>query len=344
LKRFITLILALIVIPISGGAQTPAPDIVRLAIFPSIYNEVALFLGIDEGLFTAQNLNVQAVVHTGSSQVLIPELVRGALDIAPLSGSPSLFNQVAGGFDTKLIASQNSAHKGWNPSAWVVVRQSEYNKTIRGPRDLRGKHVGSSTAGSEGWYLVNQLLSAYALKPEDVSLTTHYTTPADWLASLRNVNDAQVVYEPTVTQFEQMGLAHRWLSITDVDPDFQESYLAASGSFIKAHPDALRRFLIAYLKADKMIYDAHGKWTPEIVRVVAKYTGLAPDVIRAIPTPPYTGDYGDIKIAALERLQRYWHTMDLVKTEVSTPQIADTTFVRAAQKQLGVVPAYLSRP
>jgi ABC-type nitrate/sulfonate/bicarbonate transport system substrate-binding protein len=336
MKKVALLLFVLMLLPAGGAAQSPAPDTVRLALYPSIYNEIALFLAIDEGFFTAQHLNVQPIVHTGSSQVIIPELVRGAIDVAPLSASPSLFNQVAEGFDSKLVASQNTAHKGWNPAVWIVVRQDEYNKTIRLPHDLRGKHLGTSTPGSEGWYLTNQLLIDAALKPEDVNLSTRYTTPADWLAGLRNVNDAEVVYEPTVTQFEQMGLAHRWISIADVDPAFQESYLAASGAFIKAHPDALRRFLVAYLQADKMIYDAHGRWTPELIRVTAKWTGLTPEVVRAIPTPPYTGDFGTIMLPALARVQRYWHTVDLVKTEVQMSQIADPSFVQAAQR--AVVP------
>jgi NitT/TauT family transport system substrate-binding protein len=331
--RVIALLLALALLPISAAAQTPPPDTIKLAVFPSIYNEIPLFLAIDEGFFAQQNLNVQVIVHSGSSQVIIPELVRGALDIAPVSPSPSLFNQVSEGFDTKIIASANASQKGWNPSVWVVVKQSVWDaKQIRVPHDLRGKHFDSATAGSEGWYVARQLLSSGGLTPTDLTITSRFVTPPDWLMSLRNVNDAQIVYEPTVTQLEQQGVGHRWLSISDVDPSYQESYLAASSAILKSHPDAVRRFLIAYLKAGKMITDAHGKWTPELVRVTAKWTGLTPEVVRAIPTPPYTGAGGVINVASLEKVQRFWHTMDLVKTEVPVSSVIDTTAIAAARK------------
>ena len=335
--KFLALLLALAFLPLSAAAQTPAPDLIKLAVYPSIYNEIPLFLAIDEGLFAQQNLNVQVVTHQGSSQVIIPELVRGAIDIAPLSASPSFFNQVAQGFDSKIIASANSGHKGWNPSVWIMVRQSVWDaKGIRVPRDLRGKHFDSATAGSEGWYLARQLLTDAALTPADLTFSSRFTTPPDWLASLRNVNDAQIVYEPTVTQLESEHVGHRWLSIADVDPGYQESYLAASSSILKSHPDAVRRFLIAYIKAGKMISDAHGKWTPELIRVTAKWTGLSPEVVAAIPTPPYTGDAGWINVASLEKVQRFWHTMDLVKTEVPVSSVIDTNLIAAAQKAAGV--------
>jgi NitT/TauT family transport system substrate-binding protein len=331
--KFAALLIALALMPLSAVAQTPPPDTIKLAVFPSIYNEIPLFLAIDEGFFAQQNLNVQVITHQGSSQVIIPELVRGTIDIAPLSASPSFFNQVAQGFDSKIIASANSSHKGWNPSVWVMVRQSVWDaKQIRVPRDLRGKHFDSATAGSEGWYLSRQLMTNAALSPADLTFSSRFTTPIDWLASLRNVNDAQIVYEPTVTQLETERVGHRWLSIQDVDPTYQESYLAASSSILKSHPDAVRRFLIAYIKAGQMIVAAHGKWTPELIRVTAKWTGLAPDVVAAIPTPPYTGDSGWINVPSLEKVQRFWHTMDLVKTEVPVSSVIDTNLIGQAQK------------
>ncbi len=337
--KIIALFLALSILPVSAVAQTPPRDTIKLAVYPTIFNEIPLFLAIDEGFFTQQNLNVVVSLRNGSSQTLIPDLVRGALDIAPLGASPSFFNQVSQGFDSKIIASANSSKKGWNPSVWIVVKQSVWDaKQIREPRDLRGKHFDSATQGSEGWYVARKILSAGGLTPADLTFTSHFTTPPDWLASLRNVNDAQIVYEPTVTQLEQQGVGHRWLSVTDADPKYQESYLAASSSILKSHPDVVRRFLVAYLKACKMIVDARGKWTPELIRITSKWTGLTPDVVAAIPTPPYTGGYGTIDVASLATVQRFWHTADLVKDEVPISSVIDTTAIVAAQKSAGVTP------
>jgi ABC-type nitrate/sulfonate/bicarbonate transport system substrate-binding protein len=335
--KFIALLLALTLLPISTVAQTAAPDQIKLLINPALIFDLPLMVAIDKGLFAQQNLDVKVVVHSGSSQVIIPELVRGDVDIAGISANPGFFNQFAQGFDAKIIASSSSSKKGWNPIVWLVEKQSVWDaKTLRNPRDLRGKHFDGATPGGEGWYLSRHLLTEAALAPSDLFFSERFTTAGDWLSSLRNINDVQAVYEPTVTQFEQQKIGHRWLSIMDVDPSYQEAYLGASAKFLKARPDVVRRFLIAYVKASKIMADGKGKWTPDVLAIFAKYSGLTPDIIAAIPTPPYTGEYGRIHTGSLEVVQRFWKTMGLVNTEQSIDTLADPSFITAAQKAAGV--------
>ncbi|MGA2396412.1 MAG: ABC transporter substrate-binding protein [Candidatus Lustribacter sp.] len=335
--KFVAILLALLLLPLAGTAQTPAPDPIKLLINPALIFDLPLEVAIDKGLFTQQNLAVQVVVHSGSSQIIIPELVRGDVDIAGISANPGFFNQFAQGFDAKIIASSSSSKKGWNPIVWLVVRQNEWdNKSIRDPRDLRGKHFDGATPGGEGWYLARHVLTEGALTPSDLTFTERFTTAGDWISSLRNINDVQAVYEPTVTQFEQQKIAHRWLSIMDVDPGYQEAYLGASAKLLKARPDVVRRFLIAYVKASKIIADGKGKWTPDVLAIFAKYSGLPPAVISAIPTPPYTGEYGTIHTGSIEIVQRFWHTFGLVQAEQTVDTLADPTFITAAQKAAGV--------
>jgi len=336
--KIVAIVLALLLLPISGIAQTPPPpDPVKLLINPALIFDLPLEVAIDKGLFAQQHLAVQVIVHSGSSQIIIPELVRGDVDIAGISANPGFFNQFAQGFDAKIIASSSSSKRGWNPIVWLVVRQDEWdNKSIRNPRDLRGKHFDGATPGGEGWYLAHQVMTEAALAPSDLFFTEKFTTAGDWLSSLRNINDVQAMYEPSVTQFEQQKVAHRWLSIMDVDPAYQEAYLGASAKLLKARPDVVRRFLIAYVKASKIIADGNGKWTPDVLAIFAKYSQLPPSIVAAIPTPPYTGEYGTIHTGSLEVVQRFWHTFGLVPTEQTIDTLADPTFITAAQKAAGV--------
>lgn len=331
-------LLAALLVPLRGAAQTPPTDTLKVLLNPTIIFEVPLMVAIDKGYFAQQNLNVQVVIHAGSSQVIIPELARGDVDIATISPNPGFFNQFSQGFDAKLIAATVAGHKGWNPAVWLVERQATWDaKTIRAPRDLRGKRIDAATPGSEGWYLVRNLLTNAALTPADMAFTERFSTPPDWLVSMRNnVDDVQAAYEPTVTQIEQQHLGHRWLSITDIDPLYQESFLAASARTLKSRPDVIRRFLTAFVKAQKLILDGHGKWTPDVVAIFAKYSGLPPDVIEAIPSPPYTGEFGTIHALELEKIQRFWHTYGLVPAEQPIEALADPSFITAAQKAAGV--------
>jgi len=338
LKR-LAFLLALALLPVAATAQTPPGDSLKILLNPTIIFELPLMVALEKGYFTEQNLNVQVVIHQGSSQVIIPELARGDVDIATISPNPGFFNQFSAGFDAKLIAATVAGHKGWDPAVWLVQKQSVWDaKSIRNARDLRGKKIDAATPGSEGWYLVRNLLTDAALTPDDMTFTARFTTPPDWLLSLKNVNDVQAVYEPTVTQIEAQHLGRRWISITDVDPGYQESFLAASAKTLKTRPDVIRRFLTALVKADKVILASNAKWTPELVSIFAKYSKLPPDVIAAIPTPPYTGEYGQFHVLELEKVQRFWHNYGLVQAEQPIDSLIDPSFITAAQKAVGVTP------
>lgn len=73
-----------------------------------------------------------------------------------------------------------------------------------------------------------------------------------------------------------------------------------------------------------------------MIWTLSKWSHLPPDFIAAIPTPPYTGRYGWIDMSALQRQQRFWHTYGLVPIEQTPDTLADTSFISAAQRAVGV--------
>src|SRR5471032_1021015 len=127
MKR-ILLLLALLFLPVSAVAQTQAPpDVVKLLVNPALIFDLPLMVAVEKGFFKQQNLDVKVINHSGSSQVIIPTLVRGDVDIAGISANPGFFNQFAQGFDAKIIASSSSSKKGWNPIVWLVVKQDVWD-------------------------------------------------------------------------------------------------------------------------------------------------------------------------------------------------------------------------
>ena len=156
MKHIALLILLAMLLPASGAAQTTAAppvdqspaNTIKVLVNPQVILTFPLMLAIDKGFFAQAGVNVVPVIHNGSSQIVIPEIARGDVDIATISPGPGFFNQYAEGFDAKLIASNTSSRPGWNPSVWLVVKQSEWdNKSIRQPRDLRGQALRRRDAG-----------------------------------------------------------------------------------------------------------------------------------------------------------------------------------------------------
>jgi NitT/TauT family transport system substrate-binding protein len=336
---FVAALLALVSpsVPIASAADPPL-DTIRVTLNADVLLNLPLWIAADDSLFTAQHLNVVITLAGGASALIIPALARGDIDMTTLTANPSFFNQVQQGFDAKIFASASEEHKGWNSTLWFVERQDAWDaKVIRSPADLRGKRADGGPPGGTLDYFARLVLIAGGLTPADLTFGQKFRGPADWFASLRNnINDVQALYEPTVTELESQGVGHRWISMADVEPGFQEDYLAASGAFLKTHRDAVNRFLVAYIKACKLIDDAHGKWTPDMVRSLSKWSKLSPDVISRIPTPPYVGEFGTLDLPRILQMEHFWHGVGLVNTEVPVAEVVDTDFVATAQRTAGV--------
>ncbi len=97
--------------------------------------------------------------------------------------------------------------------------------------------------------------------------------------------------EPLATQFQNMGVAHRWLSYQDVLPSFQTAY-PRNRSGVRARIITTRavRFVRAFMRACRDIAATNGKWTPQLIDSESKWSGIDRSAFAAIPGPPYPGD------------------------------------------------------
>ena len=306
-------------------------ETVRVAMNLSTYNNLPIFLAADKGYFRDAGLDVQIQGFSGSSTAQIPILARGDVDIMPLALGPAFFNQFSEGFNIRLVAALSSHRAGWNDTTWLVVRQDLWDAgTIRRPQDLRGKSVDGVAAGSPIDFLALNAIQSGGLTLADVQFSEKLHDPPSWLTALRNkAVDVLGVPEPFATAVEVQGLAHKWISISNVAPWFDEGFVAVSAPFARNHHAALVRFLRAYLRAAADIGRGNGKWTPDLVASLVKWTQLPENDIRQIPGPAYIGD-AKIDPASIARQQEFWHARGLIPTVVATGPIVDTASLQEA--------------
>lgn len=322
----------------ASAADQPTPDRIRLAMSPTTYTNLPLFVAIDNGYFTQQNLDVVVVPYSGSSVTQLPLLARGDIDITNIAPVPGLFNLPGQGFNVKVISSLSGAHRGWNGTTWLIVRQDLWDaKTIRKAADLRGKHLDVAAEGAPTDLLAHEVIRQAGLVPADVNLTAAEHTPPNWYIALRNhAVDVQATVEPTATDLERQGLGHKWLSYADAIPWFQDVYFGASPTFARDHHDAIRRFLIAYLRAAQDVDRSGPGWTPKMAAEVAKWTQLPLATIMQVPGPPYVGQLGSVDLPSLERVQTFWVNQGLVKTATPLNDLLDLTALDEARKALRI--------
>lgn len=319
--------------PPLGAAES---DVVRLTFNPGLYDTLPLMVALEKGYFTDAHLDVVVTKISAPHGTLIPSLARGDIDVAPQTLTPAFFNQLGAGFGIKLLASMSGSHKGWNDTVWDVVREDVWDaKTIRKPSDLRGKSVPKPIGNAVDFMLV-QTLAKGGLTLADVDATHLQGGPTNLLPALINKEfDALAMGEPLVTQLEKQGLVHRWLSYNDIAPGFQSSFLASSASFAATHHDALQRFVTAYIRACRYIDAAGGKWTPELIDILVKWSGQNRDVIAAIPGPAYPG-LGDVSVASIDEQEQLWLQLGILKQPVPAAALIDASFADTARAALHV--------
>jgi NitT/TauT family transport system substrate-binding protein len=317
-------------IPAAAPAQ-PALIPVRISFNRHFITYVALDDAIDKGYFKAAGLDLQITNYQTSANSQLPSLARGDLDITVVVPGPALFNQFNEGFDARIVASVDEAHPGYLDGSVLVVRK-DLAGTIKKPADLAGRNVDGAFNGSPIALLTLQTIEAGGLTPDKVNFTTKESAVSDQLAALTNkVVDVQGTTEPTATVMQTQGVGNKWISYRDVMPGYQEAYWGVSAGFAKDHPDAIVKFLQAYLKGAADVNRSGGKLTPDLVAIMSKWTEIPPDVIQAMGATPYFGQAGAINPKTLDGVQQFWMKLGLVKTPVPVEKIIDPQFLAQAK-------------
>jgi NitT/TauT family transport system substrate-binding protein len=326
-RRFacLGLILALL-----SGAVAPVRaatnDVVRLSLNPAVLGYLPILIAIDRGYFLAEHIDLQVKPSNVASIVQLPALARGDIDIAPMVLAPGFINQLNGGFDVKLIASIQSSHAGWNDNSWVVVREDLWDSgAIRKAADLKGKLVDGASPGGPPGMLLKAAIAQAGLTTADMTYTEKLRGQADFFAAFRNhAVDAIATFEPGASVMQQQHLAHKLFSVHDVIPWLQETFLAASGAMIKNHPDIVKRFLVAYLRGARDLLRSNGHWSPALLAILSKYSGIPVADLAQVPGPAYVDPLGAIDNISINRQQEFYLSEHLITKPVAFADMVET--------------------
>ncbi|CAN5510193.1 ABC transporter substrate-binding protein [soil metagenome] len=322
-------------------AQAPAaaPAVLsklRFSVNPGQLIYLPLFLAVDRGYFRAEGLDVQVVPYKGSANSQMPLIARGDVDISSVIAGPAMFNQFADGFNIKLIATLTEPKAGFRDGVTLMVRKDLWDDgSIRKLADLRGKKVDGASEGNPIDFLLRSALASAGLGKKDVTLSYKPRSASDTPEILRQkVVDVAGVSEPTATLIESQGIGVRWLSYKDIVPWYQETYLASSEAFLRDHRDDVKRFLAGYLKAAREVAKAKGQWTPELLALAAKWTGMPADELSKIGGIPYWDVTGAVRVDSLSKVQAFWVDAGLVKKPVDANMMVDVTPLQGALKAM----------
>jgi ABC-type nitrate/sulfonate/bicarbonate transport system substrate-binding protein len=248
----LALLLGLAVSVRSASSAEPIP---LRATYASIGGAFApLWIAQDMGLFQKYGLAVDLryMLSATGTQALLS----GGVDI--VNPGTELIEAGLGGARVAFIVGI------LNRAVLSVYSKPELNQLT----DLRGKVLGVTLPGSTTDVTARILLRQAGLAPgKDVQIT-HLQGMPDMITALSQGRiDAGIVSAPTTLKAKQAGLKEL-VDVTERNIPMIHAGLATTRDFIKNHPDRVRRYVQAYIEANK-IARTDAETTKQII---ARYT------------------------------------------------------------------------
>lgn len=238
------LYLSVALLALTAGSSHAADQIRWLNDWLPAGDSATIYYGVASGIFEEAGIDVTIDSAKGSSDA-ITRVATGAADVV-YSGLPALMQaKVQGDVPvTAVMSIYNTA-----PDAIVTYDGAGIDSFA----DLKGKTVATATFSSSNvmWPLI---LGKNGLKPEDVSLQKVDPGALGAMLATGKV-DAAIAWVPTAVGFEgplkQTGKTMEVLPWSDFGLESYGASVLFSDKLIETNPELVKRFVAAYIKAEK---------------------------------------------------------------------------------------------
>jgi len=269
-----------------GGAPQYKPEKTNIVVdaFPAI-DSAGLYIAQDEGLFAAQGLHVTIVPVKNpppSTQDLVDGQMHGQYDITAGDYVTYIKDQLGIGApkaDLRIIAEGSFLQ----PNVLAVLVKG--GSPISQVSQLRGKVVSVNAQDDIGTLLIDSLLVAHGLRPQQVRYT-NVAFPA--VAPALTTPDSPVIASFVPEPFVSFGEAQNGLQeLADLDQGATQNFpiqgYAVTAEWARKYPGTLKAFTTA-LSQGQEIADTD---RAAVERVIEKYLQIDPQSAAFISLPAF---------------------------------------------------------
>ncbi|GEM_PF-162394 len=288
------------VLMLGGHAKAGEPLRVGKAV-PEAFSFVPLDIGIEEGIFTKNALDVRPTAFAGDAK-LQQAMAADGIDVALGSGPGMAF--IVKGSPVKAIAAMAGP-----PLLLAIVVRPDGPKTVD---DLKGRRVSVSTAGSLTAWLVGQTARRQGWGPRGIEIEPMGAMPGQIAALKRGDIDGAIMDIGNAFDLEKKGEGRILVRFTDIK-DFIIHVIYATNKAIANRPADLRNFVkgwfetIAFMRSHK---DETVKIAAPVMGKDAGITGRTYDELM-----PMFSDNGKFSQAALDVLAKSWVELGTLPAE-----------------------------
>ena len=121
-------------------------EIVKMGDLPAISN-AGLYIAIEKGYFAEKTITVETE-RFASGAKMTPALATGQLDVAIGTPAASLFNSIASGMDSRIVADKGQVRPGLSFSPIIVRKDLVDTGKVKRVRDLKGLRAPHVSVGA----------------------------------------------------------------------------------------------------------------------------------------------------------------------------------------------------
>jgi NitT/TauT family transport system substrate-binding protein len=319
---------------VARPAPLSPPLAVKMAETPGSSN-AGVYIALARGYFRDEGLDVTLETFD-SGERAIPALATNQVDVAGIGVSAGLFNALARSLPIKIVGGLSYNEPGYSSTGFLVRKDLIDSGRVRDYPDLRGLKISLTGQTSASRAEFSRALEFGGLTEADVE--TVFVPSGDVpLALSGGAIDAGFTNEPFIARAVQLGAAVRWKGADDIYPGHQLTVLLAGPDFVQQHPEAVTRWLAAYVRGAReyaTIIKGGGD-RPWLYQVLTEYTPIKDVNVYAAVTPSGIHPDAGLNIASLESDQELWAAQGFVPQRADLAAAIDLQYLDAAVARLG---------
>lgn len=219
------------------------------------------FIGLDQGFFKAENLDLQ-ITFTGNNATVVQQLIGGSFDLGQTT------------FETTVRAIEKHAPIIMIGSTMIKYAYSIMAaKNIHSIKEMKGKQIILALPKSALTVYWNRAVEQAGMKVSDVDQVYDGATPHRYAALVSGASQAAGLTQPIDLLARDQGY-NKIVDITKVAKNFGFSAVVAAPSWLKQHGDVARAYLRATKKATDFFYDKNNR--AAAIASLVKHTKINP--------------------------------------------------------------------
>ncbi len=291
-----------------------------------------VFIALEKGWFKEAGLDLAIKDFTAASQPPLA-VVSGDADFGTTAFTAGFFNLAAKG-GVKVIAAQSAEKPGY-PLVAIAVTNAAWDAGVRSIRDLAGKRIAMTTAGSSMHYSIEIVARKHGVDPKTITMVPLNALPNMAAAFKGGTVDGALFPVTSWRQVEAEAGGHLIAWVGDEAPWQLGGVFTAPKTITERRP-LVEKFITGYQRGAAAYNDAfgkreNGKIVPgpgydDLLALLATAMKQSPQLVAA--GLPYIDPQGRLDVGDIYNQVKLWQAQCQVARDADPKTFVDLTFVK----------------